>query len=84
VQEGKARFAVQLELACEVPSLADAFQHDRPAGSMWLLATPYQGRTCFRVLWGRYSSREEASRGLARAPSFFSTPRNHPAVVPVR
>ena len=84
VQEGKARFAVQLELACEVPSLADAFQHDRPAGSMWVLATPYQGRTCFRVLWGRYSSREEASRGLARAPSFFSTPRNHPAVVPVR
>jgi len=84
VQEGKARFAVQLELACEVPSLADAFQHDRPAGSMWLLATPYQGRSCFRVLWGRYSTREEASRGLARAPSFFSTPRNHPAVVPIR
>ena len=84
VQEGKARFAVQLELACEVPSLADAFQHDRPANSMWLLATPYQGRSCFRVLWGRYSTREEASRGLARAPSFFSTPRNHPAVVPIR
>jgi hypothetical protein len=84
VQQGKARYAVQLELACEVPSLVDAFQHDRPAGSMWLLATPFEGRTCFRVLWGRYATRQEAARGLAKAPGFFSTPRNHPAVVPVR
>jgi septal ring-binding cell division protein DamX len=81
---GKARYAIQLELACEVPSLVEAFQHDRPAGSMWLLATPFQGRTCFRVLWGRYNSRQEAARGLARAPAFFSTAQNHPAVVPLR
>jgi septal ring-binding cell division protein DamX len=81
---GKARFAIQLELACEVPSLVEAFQHDRPAGSMWLLATPFQGRTCFRVLWGRYNSRQEAARGLTRAPAFFSTAQNHPAVVPLR
>jgi septal ring-binding cell division protein DamX len=83
VQEGKARFAIQLELACEVPSLVDAFQHDR-GGSMWLLAAPYQGQTCFRVLWGRYASREEAARALSRAPAFFSTPRNQPLVVPLR
>jgi len=83
VQEGKARFAIQLELACEVPSLVDAFQHDR-GGSMWLLTGPFQGRTCFRVLWGRYATREEAARALPRAPSFFSTPRNQPLVVPVR
>ena len=81
---GKARYAIQLELACEVTSLVDAFQHDRPAGSMWLLATPFQGRTCFRVLWGRYNSRQEAARGLSRAPAFFSTAQNHPAVVSIR
>ncbi|HEX4439848.1 MAG TPA: hypothetical protein VH854_07235 [Thermoanaerobaculia bacterium] len=84
VQQGKARYAVQLELACEVPSLVDAFQHDRPAGSMWLLATPFEGRTCFRVLWGRYATPKEAARGLAKSPGFFATSRNHPAVVPVR
>ena len=51
---------------------------------MWLLTGPFQGRTCFRVLWGRYATREEAARALPRAPSFFSTPRNQPLVVPVR
>jgi hypothetical protein len=80
----QARFAIQLELACEVPSLVEAWRHDRPAGTMWLLTTSFQGRTCFRVLWGRYSSREAARQALAAAPSFFSTPRNHPMVVAIR
>jgi hypothetical protein len=78
-----AHFTVQLELACEVPSLSEAFAHDRPAGSMWLAPTSFRGRTCFRVLWGRYPTREAAESGLAGAPRFFSTPRNRPMVVPI-
>jgi hypothetical protein len=78
------RFAVQLELACEVSSLVEAWRHDRPAGTMWVVTTSFQGRTCFRVLWGRYPSREAARRALGSAPSFFSTPRNHPMVVAIR
>jgi len=79
-----ARFAVQLELACEIPSLTEAFAHDQPAGTMWVVKTSYRGRTCFRVLWGRYPDRDAAERGLSAAPAFFSTSRNHPMVVPVR
>jgi len=79
----KTRYAVQLELACEVPSLVEAFQHDR-GGSMWVLSTPYQGRTCFRVLWGRYPTIEAARRGAGGAPRFFSTGKNRPAVTAVR
>jgi hypothetical protein len=79
----EARFTVQLELACEIPSLTEAYAHDRPAGSMWVTTTSYRGRTCFRVFWGRYPSREAAEGGLAAAPGFFSTPRNRPMVVPI-
>ncbi len=80
----KTRFAIQLELACEIGSLVDAWRHDRPAGTMWVLTTPFQGRTCFRVLWGRYPTREAARRALPGAPSFFSTARNRPIVTAVR
>ncbi len=82
--DANARFAVQLELACEVPSLTEAWAHDRPAGSMWVITTTFQGRTCFKVLWGRYATREEAARALESAPAFFSTARNHPMVVAIR
>ncbi len=80
----KARFTIQLELACEVGSLVDAWKHDRPAGTMWLLATTFQGRPCFRVLWGRYGSREAARQALPGIPAFFTTPRNRPVVTAVR
>ena len=29
----KAQFTIQLELACEIPSLVDAWKQDRPAGT---------------------------------------------------
>ncbi len=77
----QARFTVQLELACEVPSLTEAFAHDRPSGTMWVVKTSFRGRTCFRVFWGRYPTREDAESALSGAPAFFSTPRNHPMVV---
>lgn len=81
--EPGTRFAIQLELACEVPSLVGAWKHDRPAGSMWLLAAPHGGRDCFRVLWGRYRTREAAIRARADTPPFFVTNTNRPAVVAV-
>jgi hypothetical protein len=79
----KTHYAIQLELACETTSLVDAFQHDR-GGNMWVISTAYQGKTCFKVLWGRYPSIEAAHRALSGAPKFFSTPKNHPAVTGVR
>ncbi|MEP6802253.1 MAG: DUF4388 domain-containing protein [Acidobacteriota bacterium] len=77
------RYAVQLELACEVPSLAQAWKHDRPAGSMWLLANRHGSRDCFRVLWGRYPTLDAARKARTGIPAFFSTPSNHPAIVSV-
>lgn len=78
------RYAIQLELACEGASLSQAWKHDRPAGSLWLLPTTHGGRACFRVLWGRYGSLQAARAAKSGIPGFFSTAVNHPAVVSVR
>jgi septal ring-binding cell division protein DamX len=80
----RARYTVQLELVCEIASLEDAARYDRPAGSMWVAAAQHGGRTCFRVLWGRYPTLEAARRAKERVPAFFTTPRNRPAVVGIR
>jgi hypothetical protein len=79
-----SRYTIQLELACELPTLSDAWKRDQPAGTMWLLTTPYRGRVCFRVLWGHFATKAEAVRAKATIPGFFVTPENHPAVVSVR
>ncbi|HEY4230038.1 MAG TPA: hypothetical protein VGO79_07685, partial [Thermoanaerobaculia bacterium] len=77
-------FTIQLELACETQTLLDAWKHDRPAGTMWLLTSAYEGKTCFRVLWGRYPSKEAARRALSGIPSFFSSNHNRPVVAAIR
>ncbi len=82
--ESRTRYAIQLELACEVATLQAAWRHDRPAGTMWLLPASHAGRPCFRVLWGRYRSLEAARSAKRGIPSFFVTGTNQPAVVAVR
>ena len=82
--EPSTRFAVQLLLACEVPTIEDAFRHEQPAGSMWLLATDHKGRTCFKVLWGRFRTLEEANKAKEAVPPHFVSSSNRPAVVVVQ
>lgn len=79
----RSRYAIQLELVCEVPSLQEAWRHDR-GQSMWLLSVAHGGRDCFRVFWGRYPTIEAARKAKAAIPSYFVTARNRPAVVAVR
>jgi septal ring-binding cell division protein DamX len=80
----KAHFTIQLELACEISTLADAWKYDRPAGTLWVLTTPYEGKTCFRVLWGRYATKDAARRALSGVPAFFSAAHNRPVVTAIR
>lgn len=78
------RYSVQLELACEPETLQKAWNWDKPSGTIWLLTTSYRGRTCFRVLWGRYGSLAQAREGRKRVPEFFAAPGNRPTIVSVR
>jgi hypothetical protein len=75
-----ARFTIQLELVCELPSLEEAWVYDRE-GTMWLLPAEHRGRTCFRVFWGRYRTLEDARAAKSSVPPFFFTPTNRPVVV---
>lgn len=79
----RTHYAIQLELVCEVASLNEAWRHDR-GQAMWLLPVSHEGRNCFRVFWGRYPTLEAAKKGKAAVPPYFTTARNHPAVVSVR
>jgi uncharacterized protein DUF4388 len=82
-RDRRTRYAIQLELVCEVPSLEEAWRYDR-GGALWLLAADHHGRECFRVLWGRYATLEQARAAKSSVPRFFFTPNNQPAVVSTR
>ena len=74
----KTRYAIQLELACEVPSLVDAWQHDRRRHHV----APDDALRGQDLLPGSLGPLPDARRRprapSPRAPAFFSTPQQPP------
>jgi septal ring-binding cell division protein DamX len=78
---GRRRYCVQLELACEESTLERAYRAPGASGRIWIAPYDLRGRACYRVLWGRFASLEEARRARARVPAMFLEGRNRPAVI---
>lgn len=78
------RFTVQLEIACEPETLRKAYAQDRSGREIWITPYTFRGRRCYRVLWGKFASREAARDAASEVPKIFREGRNRPAVVALR
>ncbi|HEV2720163.1 MAG TPA: DUF4388 domain-containing protein [Thermoanaerobaculia bacterium] len=67
-------YTVQFELVCETSSITKAMEAGRSA--VWWLPISYRGKPCYRVFWGRFSTREEAVTAAKEIPAALhgSTP----------
>lgn len=78
---GIYRYAVQLELACEESTVEKALARDSPSQKIWVAPKEFRGRSCYRVLWGRFKTIEAARAAREQVPAFFTQGNNRPAVV---
>lgn len=72
--QNNGSYTVQFELVCETASVTKALQHG--GGSVWFAPITYRGRSCYRVFWGRYDTREAAAAAATSVPKSLagSTP----------
>ncbi len=76
----RGRFTHQLLTACAPETIAKAVQAV-PSDELFILPVTFQGRSCFRLVWGVYDSRQDAEAGRASVPDYFrqgTTPRLSP------
>jgi hypothetical protein len=60
-------FTVQIQILCESSNLDKAM---REGGSdVWFVPQTIGARSCYRVFWGRYPTREAAQQALSRVPA---------------
>jgi hypothetical protein len=60
-------FTVQIQILCEASNLENVV---RAGGDqVWFVPQTIGTRSCYRVFWGRFPTREEAERGLASIPA---------------
>ena len=64
--QASGNFTVQFELVCETPSLTKAIRDG--GGAVWFVPTSYRNRDCYRVFWGHFATRDEASRAAREIP----------------
>lgn len=65
-------FTVQIQILCEASNLDKVMK----AGGqdVWFVPQPIGTRSCYRVLWGRFGTREEAQRAMAQIPADLRDP----------
>lgn len=75
------RYAIQLELDCQVASLADAWRNGGKDRSVIFLPKALKGRACYVVLWGLYPSEAAASAQIPSVPRTLVEAGAKPRVV---
>jgi hypothetical protein len=79
----KGMYTIQLALACEPRTVTRAVQTTRGSTELFILPREYNGRSCYRLLWGTYPSRSAAERARASVPRAFLKDKNGPFPAPI-
>lgn len=62
----RTKFALQFEVVCQDESVRRAVAEGGDA--VWFVPAAVGGRSCYRVFWGTYATREQAARSAGEIP----------------
>jgi len=75
------QYTIQLLTACQDDTVRRAVQSSRGSADLFILSTRLEGRDCYRVFWGKYSTATRAREALRRdVPSSFLQERSQPRI----
>ncbi len=76
-------YTVQLALACSPDTVARAIRSSGSAEELFILPKEFDGRACYRLLWGAYPGRRSAESARGSVPAAFRKGRDAPFVAPI-
>jgi hypothetical protein len=75
----EGNFTVQVQILCDPTNVEKAMKQG--GASVWFVPQTIKGRSCYRIFYGRYATREEASKAMGIVPAALRDP--NAAVKPV-
>jgi hypothetical protein len=76
-------YTVQLALACSPETVARASRSTGGAAEFFILPKEFDGRACYRLLWGAFPARNNAESARGSVPRAFTQGRDAPFVAPI-
>ncbi len=81
--ESSSSVTLQLMVACVEDTVRNARARSGDGGSLFFVPYSLKGRSCYRVCWGVYQTRAEASQGIPAIPDALRPPGSSPVPVPL-
>jgi len=76
----QGNFTVQIQILCDPGNVEKAM---RAGGeNVWFVPQPLGARSCYRLYWGHFNTREEAQRAMANVPTALRDPSAAVKAVP--
>jgi hypothetical protein len=66
---------------CERANVAGVVRAAGGSEQLLVLSHRYEGRSCYRVFWGLFDSRQDALAGLSTVPQTIRAPESSPVPV---
>jgi cytoskeletal protein RodZ len=79
-KNASGNFTVQIQILCEPSNLAKAMSAG--GDNVWFVPQTIGSRSCYRVFWGRYNTRDEAQQALGAIPAGVRDPSAAVKAVP--
>lgn len=77
-QNAMNKFTIRIGLYCEVDNVTRQVVESSASPQLFVLPAEFEGRQCYRVVWGVYESQAEAQRALATVPPAIRAPGQIP------
>jgi hypothetical protein len=67
----KGGYTIALMIACETETVQKSFAEAGGSREFIIFPHNFKGRNCYRVVWGYYSSRQDADAAFSKLPGLF-------------
>ena len=76
----QGNFTVQIQILCDPGNVEKAMRQG--GGNVWFVPQTIRGRSCYRMFYGRYDTRDEATQAMATVPAALRDPNAAVRAVP--
>jgi hypothetical protein len=81
--KSRNRLTIQLEIACQDSTVLEALNLFSKNDPLYVVPLKFQGKSCYRVLYGIYDNEANATSKLSGMPSEFTQQPSPPKVIPI-
>jgi len=83
LSKNRNRLTIQLEIACQDSTVLEALNLFDKKDPLFVVPLKFQGKSCYRVLYGIYDNEANATSKLSGMPSEFTQQPSPPKVIPI-